>query len=70
MRDKYSDFQKNTENYRKIIANQITNDFLKNMMDIDNDTISDKKRNLQKISRYIYTINGGLLDLLNQIKKT
>lgn len=73
MRDKYSDFQKKyAKLFRKIIANQITNDFLKNMADIDNDTISDKKREIfqkNNLDTYNTIKAGGLLDLLNQIKK-
>jgi hypothetical protein len=72
MKDKYSDFQnKFSKLFRKIIANQITNDFLKNMMTITNNTITDKKRDIfQKANPAVYNeiTNNGLLDLLNQIK--
>ena len=73
MKDKYSDFQsKYPKLFRKIIANQITNDFLKNMTSIADNTITDKKREIfQKANPVVYDviIKNGLLDLLNQIKK-
>ena len=72
MKDKYSEFHvKYPKLFRKIIANQITNDFLKNMTTLSNNTITDKKRDIfQKNNPDIYKtiIDGGLIDLLNQIK--
>ena len=72
MKDKYNDFQnKYPKLFRKIIANQITQDFLKNMTGIVNNTINDKKREIfEKNNPQVYkTItDGGLVDLLNQIK--
>ena len=73
MKDKYSDFQnKYSKLFRKIIANQITADFLKNMTAIADNTISDKKRDIfQKANPVLYNeiIQNGILDILNQIKK-
>ena len=73
MKDKYSDFQnKYSKLFRKIIANQITTDFLKNMTAIADNTISDKKRDIfQKANPVLYNeiIQNGILDILNQIKK-
>ena len=73
MKDKYSDFQnKYSKLFRKIIANQITNDFLKNMTAIADNTITDKKRDIfQKANPVLYNeiVQNGILDILNQIKK-
>ena len=73
MKDKYSDFQnKYSKLFRKIIANQITTDFLKNMTAIADNTISDKKRDIfQKANPVLYNeiVQNGILDILNQIKK-
>jgi hypothetical protein len=73
MKDKYSDFQnKYSKLFRKIIANQITNDFLKNMTAIADNNITDKKRDIfQKANPVIYNeiVQNGILDILNQIKK-
>lgn len=73
MKDKYSDFQnKYSKLFRKIIANQITADFLKNMTAIADNTISDKKRDIfQKANPVLYNeiVQNGILDILNQIKK-
>jgi len=73
MKDKYSDFQnKYSKLFRKIIANQITTDFLKNMTAIADNTISDKKRDIfQKANPDLYNeiVQNGILDILNQIKK-
>jgi len=73
MKDKYSDFQnKYSKLFRKIIANQITTDFLKNMTAITDNTITDKKRDIfQKANPVLYNeiVQNGILDILNQIKK-
>ena len=73
MKDKYDDFQnKYSKLFRKIIANQITTDFLKNMTAIADNTITDKKRDIfQKANPVLYNeiIQNGILDILNQIKK-
>ena len=73
MKDKYSDFQnKYSKLFRKIIANQITTDFLKNMTAIADNTISDKKRDIfQKANPDLYNeiVQNGILNILNQIKK-
>ena len=73
MKDKYNDFQnKYSKLFRKIIANQITNDFLKNITAIADNTITDKKRDVfQKANPDLYNeiIQNGILDILNQIKK-
>ena len=73
MKDKYSDFQnKYSKLFRKIIANQITTDFLKNMTAIADNTITDKKRDIfQKANPVLYNeiIQNGILNILNQIKK-
>lgn len=73
MRDKYSDFQnKYPKLFRKIIANQITTDFLKNMTTIANNTITDKKRDIfQKANPDLYNeiVQNGVLNILNKIKK-
>lgn len=73
MKDKYSDFQnKYSKLFRKIIANQITTDFLKNMTAIADNTITDKKRDIfQKANPVLYNelVQNGILDILNQIKK-
>ena len=73
MKDKYDDFQnKYSKLFRKIIANQITADFLKNMTAIADNTITDKKRDIfQKANPVLYNeiIQNGILDILNQIKK-
>lgn len=73
MKDKYSDFQnKYSKLFRKIIANQITTDFLKNMTAIADNTITDKKRDIfQKANPDLYNeiVQNGILDILNQIKK-
>ena len=73
MKDKYDDFQnKYSKLFRKIIANQITTDFLKNMTTIADNTITDKKRDIfQKANPVLYNeiVQNGILDILNQIKK-
>jgi hypothetical protein len=73
MKDKYSDFQnKYSKLFRKIIANQITTDFLKNITAIADNTITDKKRDIfQKANPDLYNeiVQNGILDILNQIKK-
>ena len=73
MKDKYNDFQnKYPKLFRKIIANQITNDFLKNMMAIADNTITDKKRDIFQTANpdlYKEIIENGILNILNQIKK-
>lgn len=73
MKDKYIDFQnKYPKLFRKIVANQITNDFLKNMMGIVDNTITDKKRDIFQTANpdlYKELIENGILDVLNQIKK-
>ena len=73
MKDKYDDFQnKYSKLFRKIIANQITTDFLKNMTAIADNTITDKKRDIfQKANPVLYNeiVQNGILDILNQIKK-
>ena len=73
MKDKYDDFQnKYSKLFRKIIANQITTDFLKNMTAIADNTITDKKRDIfQKANPVLYNeiIQNGILNILNQIKK-
>lgn len=73
MKDKYDDFQnKYSKLFRKIIANQITTDFLKNMTAIADNTISDKKRDIfQKANPVLYNeiVQNGILEILNQIKK-
>lgn len=73
MKDKYDDFQnKYSKLFRKIIANQITTDFLKNMTAVADNTISDKKRDIfQKANPVLYNeiVQNGILDILNQIKK-
>ena len=73
MKDKYVDFQnKYPKLFRKIVANQITNDFLKNIMTVADNTITDKKRDIfQKANPDLYkeVIENGVLDILNQIKK-
>ena len=72
MKDKYAEFHaKYPKLFRKIIANQITKDFLKNMTTLADNTITDKKRDIfKKYNPVVYNtiIDGGLLDLLNQIK--
>ena len=73
MKDKYNDFQnKYPKLFRKIIANQITNDFLKNMMAVADNTITDKKRDIFQTANpdlYKEIIENGILNILNQIKK-
>jgi len=73
MKDKYNDFQnKYSKLFRKIIANQITTDFLKNITAIADNTITDKKRDIfQKANPDLYNeiVQNGILDILNQIKK-
>ena len=73
MKDKYSDFQnKYSKLFRKIIANQITTDFLKNMTAIADNTITDKKRDIfQKANPDLYNeiVQNGVLNILNKIKK-
>jgi hypothetical protein len=73
MKDKYSDFQnKYSKLFRKIIANQITTDFLKNMTTIADNTITDKKRDIfQKANPDLYNeiVQNGVLNILNKIKK-
>ena len=72
MKDKYAEFQaKYPKLFRKIIANQITNDFLNNMTRLADNTITDKKRDIFKKNNpvvYNTIIDGGLLDLLNHEK--
>ena len=73
MKDKYNDFQnKYPKLFRKIIANQITNDFLKNMMAVADNTITDKKRDIFQTANpdlYKEITENGILNILNQIKK-
>lgn len=73
MKDKYNDFQnKYPKLFRKIIANQITNDFLKNMMAVADNTIIDKKRDIFQTANpdlYKEITENGILNILNQIKK-
>lgn len=72
LKDKYSEFQsKYVKLFRKILTDQITEHFLKNMLEIHRKTLEESKRKrFEQDNPDVYkTIQeGGLPQLLNQIQ--
>lgn len=72
LKDKYSEFQsKYVKLFRKILTDQVTEHFLKNMLEIHRNTLEESKRKrFEQDNPDVYkTIQeGGLPQLLNQIQ--
>ena len=72
LKDKYSGFQtKYVKLFRKILTDQVTEHFLQNMVAVHGQTLEETQRiRFEKDNPEVYKsiIEGGLLDLLNQIK--
>ena len=72
LKHKYTDFQtKYVKLFRKILANQITEDYIKNMIAIHEKNIDDKKLKLFEQNNpdvYKTICDGDILNLLQQIQ--